>query len=138
MKALRILLADDHQAVRNGIRALIAPRPEWTICGEAADGLEAVEKSRELLPDAVLMDISMSRMDGLQATQVIRRELPKTKVIIVSQNDPAVVRRQAAEVKAHGFIAKADIGKDLESTLDRIFAVSAGHTGNMQADRLVG
>src|ERR1700729_3803663 len=65
-----ILIVDDHEIVRRGLRSLLASRPEWEICGEAGDGLEAVEKAKKLLPDVVLMDVSMPRMDGLEATRL--------------------------------------------------------------------
>ncbi len=117
---MRILLVDDNQGVRRGIRSLLSSRAEFSICGEAADGVEAVERARILQPDAVLMDIAMPRMDGLQAARVIRRELPETKVIIVSQNDPAVMRRQAAEVEAHGWVGKGDLSHELIPVIERM------------------
>jgi PAS domain S-box-containing protein len=115
-----ILIVDDHQVVRRGLRALLSSRPNWHICGEASDGIEGVEKARTLRPAVVLMDISMPRMNGIEATRIIRRDLPEAKVIIISQNDPAIARRQAQEVDAAAYIAKSDLAHQLLPTLDRI------------------
>ncbi len=115
-----ILIVDDHEVVRHGLRTLLSARPEWTICGEVEDGLEGVEKAKALRPTIVLMDISMPRINGLEATRIIRRELPESKVIIISRNDPAVAQRQAQEVDAHGYIAKSDLSQQLLATLDEI------------------
>ncbi|MFZ0564276.1 MAG: response regulator [Terriglobales bacterium] len=121
-----ILIVDDHEIVRRGIRSLLASRPEWAICGEAGDGLEAVEKAKTLQPDVVLMDISMPRMDGLEATRVIRREQPKSKVVIISQNDPALARRQAREVGASGYVAKSDLSQELLPTITGLLGSGDG------------
>jgi signal transduction histidine kinase len=118
----QILIVDDHEAVRRGIRSILSAHPEWKVCGEAADGLEAVEKALALLPDVVLMDISMPRMDGLKATRIIRKSLPKSKIVLVSQNDPEVVRRQVLEVDAAAYVAKRDLAQDLLPTLERLDA----------------
>src|SRR3954466_8658398 len=112
MSSLRILIVDDHEAVRSCLRLLLSSS-EWIICGEARDGLEAVEKARSIRPDLVIMDISMPRMDGVAATRIIRREIPKMAVIIISQNDPKLVAQQAAEVDARGWLAKSDLGRAL-------------------------
>jgi PAS domain S-box-containing protein len=117
---MRILLVDDTEAVRRGLRSLLARRTDWHVCGEAVDGLEALEKAKTLRPDVVLMDISMPRMNGLDATRIIRRELPQTKVVIVSQNEPTIIHRQAQEVDAAACIAKNNIIQDLFPTLDRL------------------
>lgn len=110
MRQLKILVIDDHAGVRASIRALLRDRSEWVVCGEAADGVEAVEKTRLLQPDLVIMDVSMPRMDGVAATRIIRQQGPEVDVILISQNDPDVVRRQAADVEAQGFVSKADLG----------------------------
>ncbi len=117
---MRILLVDDTEAVRRGLRALLATRSDWLVCGEAVDGLEALQKAKALRPDVVLMDISMPRMNGLDATRIIRRELPETKVVIVSQNEPTIILRQALEVDAAASIAKLSVYQDLLPTLDRL------------------
>ena len=112
MSPLRILIVDDHEPVRSGVRSLLNCS-ECTICGEACDGVEAIEKARSIRPDLVIMDISMPRMDGVAATRVIRAEIPETEVIIISQNDPRIVASQAAEVRAFGSVPKSELGRAL-------------------------
>jgi DNA-binding NarL/FixJ family response regulator len=79
------------------------------VCGKRINGVEAVEKARSLRPDLILMDISPPQMNGIEATRIIRREVPESAVILISQNDPIVVSRQAAESGASGYLAKADL-----------------------------
>jgi DNA-binding NarL/FixJ family response regulator len=112
VSSLRILIVDDHEAVRNGLRTLLASS-EWIISGEACDGLVAVEKTRSIRPDLILMDISMPRMDGVAATRIIRREMPEAEVIMIGQNDPTLVARQARQVNARGYVSKSELGQAL-------------------------
>jgi PAS domain S-box-containing protein len=133
MGSLRILIVDDQRAVLQGVRSLLSSRTEWLVCGEAKNGAEAIEKAKTLRPDVVLMDISMPRMDGLQATRIIRRELPESKVVLVSQNDPNLVARQATEVDASAYVAKSDLSRQLLATIDRVVAETNGtEIGNVQ------
>lgn len=120
MSTVRILIVDDHKAVRRGIRSLLACRSGWLVCGEAADGLEAVEKARVLGPDVVLMDVSLPQLDGVEAARTIRRERPETNVIIVSQNDPRLLSRQAAEAGARGFVSKSDLARNLLPIIEKV------------------
>ncbi len=115
----RILIVDDHAVVRGGIRSLLSPRPEWMVCGEAVDGADAVDKARALQPDLVIMDISMPRMDGLEATRILRKELPAPKVILISQNDPNIADRQARAVDAAGYVAKSKLSLDLLPLIEK-------------------
>jgi len=133
MGSLRILIVDDHETVRRGIRALLSSRRDWVVCGEAGDGFEAVEKAKKLRPDVVLMDISMPRMDGVEATKIIRREVPETKVIIVSQNDLTVVSSQVAEIDAGGYVNKADLARDLLPAVESLIADRSGETTELRA-----
>jgi PAS domain S-box-containing protein len=129
VSSLRILLVDDNEAVRRGLRFLLSTRTDWVVCGEAVDGLEGVEKAKNLQPDIVLMDISMPRMNGLDATRIVRRELPQSKVILISQNDPTVARRQARDVDAATFVAKTELSRDLFPALDQL----VGHLNSANA-----
>lgn len=119
--AYRVLIVDDQARLLQGLRALLSSA-EWSVCGEAMDGLEAIEKAKSLRPDLIIMDISMPRMDGVEATQIIRKQVPDTKVLILSQNDPDILARQAAAANAHGFMSKSDVSEHLLELMNRIVA----------------
>ena len=89
-------------------------------CGEASDGIEAIEKVSQLHPDLALIDINMPRMDGLEATRIIRRESPDCSVVIVTQNDARIARQQARSVNANGFVTKSGLARDLISEMGRV------------------
>jgi PAS domain S-box-containing protein len=110
---LKVLIVDDHESVRRGIRSLLSLAPHTAVCGEAGDGLGALMKARALRPDIVIMDVSMPRMDGIEATKILRQELPETEVIVISQNDAVLVAPQIAKTGACAYIAKSKLGVQL-------------------------
>ena len=114
----RILVVDDHEPVRRGIQTLLGSRKGWFVCGEAADGLQAVKEAKLLRPDLIIMDVSMPNMNGLDAARIIL----ESRILIISQNDPAIVRRQAVEARAHGFLEKSNIQRDLIATIEGILS----------------
>jgi signal transduction histidine kinase len=121
MSSVQFLIVDDHELFRRTARSFIESQPNWQVCGEAGDGIEAIEKAKLLRPDVILMDINMPRMDGLQATRIIRRELPDCNVIIVTQNHETIARQQAASVDAKCSVTKADLTKELPTIIKKLF-----------------
>ena len=119
---VRILIVDDHELVRRGVRSILVTRPEWEICGEAADGSDAIEKARDLKPDVVLLDITMPRMNGLDAARIIRRDLPRAKVIILSQYEGAEMRARALEAGAQAYVSKSDASRQLLIAIDSLIS----------------
>jgi signal transduction histidine kinase/DNA-binding response OmpR family regulator len=119
--ALRILVVDDHAATRRGILSILAKRVDWNVCGEATDGIEAIARAKELRPDAILMDVSMPHMDGLQAARELRRYLPTVKIVIVSENEPSVVRQQAHQVHADAYVEKNRLAQHLIPSISTLF-----------------
>lgn len=120
MASMEILIADDHELFRRGLRSFLESRPDWHVCGEAADGKEAVAKAKELKPDVVLLDVSMPRMNGLEAARVIRRETPESEILIVSQNDASLMEKAALQAGATRYIQKTRISPDLTEALEAL------------------
>jgi DNA-binding NarL/FixJ family response regulator len=110
---MRILIADDSQAVRRAIRAFLSKEPGWDICGEAADGPETLEKARALLPDLVLLDINMPVASGLETARRIRQGIPQVKMLILSHEDAAHLLPIALEAGADGCVDKSRIPAEL-------------------------
>lgn len=105
---VRILIADDHDVMREGTRAIIERQPGWEVCGVAATGREAVEQAIALEPDVVVMDMTMPELNGLDAAQQIRRRLPQTEIIIFTAHQTDELIREVFEAGAKSFIFKSE------------------------------
>jgi DNA-binding NarL/FixJ family response regulator len=128
----RILIADDHEIFRKGLRSLLESCAEWEICGEAANGLEAIEATRKLTPDIVLMDIAMPHVNGLDATKQIRKEFPKTRVLILSQHDSPHMLAAAADAGAFAYVTKSQVARDLLAALDAVVGGPLPHRASQE------
>jgi DNA-binding NarL/FixJ family response regulator len=115
----RLLLVDDHDLVREGIRAVLEGEPDLLVVGEAANGREAVELCKELRPDLVLMDVRMPEMDGLAATKAIKEELPQTSVVMVTMHESPDYLLEAIKAGAAGYILKDAAGERLVEAVRR-------------------
>jgi DNA-binding NarL/FixJ family response regulator len=117
MKNARLLIVDDHEVFRRGLRALLEPSPEWQICGEAVDGVDAVQQCKTLKPDIVVLDVSMPRLNGLEAARLIIKENPEPQIVIITQHDSPQIRSAALEAGARAFVTKSAVGSELVSAL---------------------
>ncbi len=117
MDKIRILVVDDHAIMRDGIRALLDLHEDIEIVGEASEGKEAVEKAQELMPDVVVMDIAMPVMDGLEAARRIKRKIPKTKVLVLTQYDNKEYVLSAIKAGVSGYVPKRALGSELVSAI---------------------
>lgn len=120
MIMLRILIADDHEVARRGIRALLEGHPGWEVCGEAADGREAVAAASRLRPDLALLDIGMPSLNGLDAARQILAVAPDTRVLILTMHDSERVVREVLAAGALGFLLKSDAGRDLVAAVEAL------------------
>lgn len=117
---MRILIADDNDRVRTGIRGILCDEDGLEVCGEAIDGKQVLNQTRELLPDIVLLDIHMPDANGFQLTRQLRLEFPKIKIFIMSYDDPAMVSMSAFQSGAADCIDKACLVTDLASRLRQL------------------
>jgi DNA-binding NarL/FixJ family response regulator len=113
MTKLQILIADDHDLMRRGVRTLLEAHAGWKICAEATTGREAVAKAEELKPDLVILDISMPDLNGLEAARRIRSASPKTEILILSVHYSDQLIRELLEAGIRGYIIKSDSDRDL-------------------------
>lgn len=120
MKAFRILIADDHEVVRRGIRALLENHPGWEVCGESEDGREAVEQARELKPDLVLLDIGMPNLNGIDAARQILADCPTMHILVLTMHESEQFVREVLSVGARGFLLKSDAGRDLINAVQAV------------------
>jgi DNA-binding NarL/FixJ family response regulator len=120
MSGLRILIADDHEVARQGIRALLETHPGWEVCAEARDGREAVELATNSKPDIALLDIGMPNLNGLDAARQILAMSPAIKILILTMHDAEQVVREVLAAGARGFVLKSDAARDLVAAVDAL------------------
>jgi DNA-binding NarL/FixJ family response regulator len=120
MKTLRILIADDHEVVRRGLHTLLQSHPGWEVCGEAADGREAVDKAAQLKPDVVILDIGMPNLNGLDAARQILREDPQATILVLTIDESEQVMREVLNTGARGFLLKSDAAHDLVAAVEAL------------------
>lgn len=125
MAPIRVLLVDDHEVARRGIRSVLSSDADLDVVSEAADGEEAVKRAQELRPSIILLDISLPGISGIQAARQIRLISPDSRIIFLSQHDSIQIAKDALSVGGHGYVVKSDAGRDL---LTAIRAVHAGQT----------
>lgn len=119
-EAVRIVIADDHEIFRRGLRSLLESHDDWQVCGEAVDGQEAVERVRELKPDVVVLDVTMPRLNGLEAAREIRKQVPDSKVVILSQHEPGLMRQSALAAGAGAYVTKSEVSRELMVAIEEI------------------
>lgn len=120
MTPLRILVADDHAVVRRGVRALLENQTDWQVCGEASTGREAIEQTRLLDPDIVVLDLSMPELNGLDATRRILRESPRTQVLVLTMHHSEELAHQVMQAGARGYVLKSDADRELVAAVDSL------------------
>lgn len=121
MDKIRVLLADDHAILRDGLQALLADHAGIEVAGQASDGLEAIHSARELQPDVVVMDIGMPRVDGLEASRRILKECPECRILILSQHDDSDHVLDALSAGASGYLLKRSAGSELADAIQAIW-----------------
>jgi DNA-binding NarL/FixJ family response regulator len=129
--AVSLLIADDHEVVRKGLRALIHEQPGWQVVAEATDGREAVAKAEEFEPDVAILDITMPSLNGLEATRHITKLRPRTKVLILSIHESDQLIHKLLNAGARGYILKADAGRDLVTAVKALLANKAFFTAKV-------
>ncbi len=125
MDPIRLVLVDDHEVARRGLRSVLADDPSIEVIGESDTGEAAIDRVRELHPDVVLLDITLPGISGIEAANSIRQISPESRIIFVSQHDSPLIAKDALLTGAFGYVVKSDAGLDL---LPAIEAVHAGHT----------
>ena len=120
MRPVHILLADDHEVVRKGLRALLETQPGWKVIAEATDGREAVDKAQSMHPDVAIVDIGMPSLNGLEATRQIVKKAPRTRVLVLTMHDTNPLIQQVVKAGARGYVLKSDVASDLVSAVEAL------------------
>jgi DNA-binding NarL/FixJ family response regulator len=131
----RVLIVDDHPAIRRGVQGILHSFPEWELCGEADNGQEAIRLAEALKPEIIIMDVSMPVLNGLEATRIIRGSLPNTKVLLLTLHSSSELVRSAFRAGARGYVLKSDAEQELIRALNIVLGdgtyISPGIDGNV-------
>ena len=119
-RSIRVLVVEDFEPFRRFVESILRKQPELQIVGEVSDGLEAVQKAKELLPDLILLDMNLPTLNGIEAARRIRKLSPESKILFVSQESSADVVEEALTLGALGYVAKAHVGSDLLAAMDAV------------------
>ena len=122
-RIMRILLADDHAAARSSMKELLETQRGWNVCGEASDGQEAIDKTRQLRPDIVILDISMPVLNGFAAAEAIKELCPDTAILVYSVYDPKAFLKEAKRLGVDGYVSKSE-GR--QAIVNQIAAIERG------------
>lgn len=114
---IRILIADDHTLVRSGLKLILAAQPDFELVGEAATGEESIARTKELVPDVLLLDIGMPGMNGVDAARVIRREVPEVRIVVLTMYDDEAYLQQFLQMGAAGYVMKQAADTELVSAI---------------------
>jgi len=117
---LRILVVDDHPSMRNTIRTFLERHPGWEVCGEASDGIEAIQRATDLRPDIAIMDLDMPRLNGLEATRRIHDLIPSTRVLILTLHDISTLPKMARDSGAQGYVLKSEAFDVLTQAIEAV------------------
>lgn len=117
---LRILVADDHDVVRRGLRVLLEGQPGWEVCGEANTGREAVDRVRRLKPDVVVLDVNLPELSGLEVAREVVQSLPQTEVLILTMDESPQMMRDLLRAGVRGYVFKSDVGGDLLQAVEAL------------------
>jgi DNA-binding NarL/FixJ family response regulator len=120
MGHLRIMIADDHDLMRRGLKSLLEVQAGWEICAEATKGREAIAKAEQLRPDVVIIDICMPELNGIEATRQIRKVSPRTEVLVLSVHHSDHLIREALDAGARGFVVKSDADAEIVSAVEAL------------------
>jgi DNA-binding NarL/FixJ family response regulator len=120
LSELRILIADDHELIRRGVRTLLEAEPGWKVVAEASDGQEAFEKAKETKPEIVVLDIGMPRLSGLEAARRLKRIFPQIKVLMLTMHDSERLAWEVLNVGALGYVTKSDTARDLVIAIEAL------------------
>lgn len=120
MNRTRILIADDHELVRRGLRATLEERPGWDVIAEAGDGEEAVRLALKLKPDLLVLDVNMPKANGLEVARTLQEQAPKIRILVLTVHDSAQIVREIMQAGAKGYLLKSEAGKDLPTAVEAV------------------
>src|SRR6195256_3902703 len=118
--SLRILLVDDHAVVRRGVRSLLESQEGWEVCGEASTGRDAVEQSRRLHPDVIVMDLSLPELNGLDATRQILKDSPRCEILVLTMHQSEELARDILQAGPRGYVLKSDADQSLIAAVESL------------------
>ena len=117
---LRILVADDHESVRKGVCVILGTRGDIQVCGEAANGREAIDKAQELKPDLIILDITMPVLNGIDAAEALRQTMPHVPILFLSMHQSRQIITEAKRIGVRGYVKKSDAAATLLNAVDAI------------------